>query len=456
MKKAILIALLCIHLKAFAQSTLMIGTTELQVDTVITGLDIPWEIIYGPDNHIWTTERKGIVSRINPTTGTKTVVLNLLANVEQQSESGMLGLILHPNFPITPEVFLTYTYNASGIKERIVKYTYNGSMLINEQVLIDNIPGNSTHIGCRFLMLPDTTLLATTGDAQNLSLPQDLNSLAGKVLRMNLDGSIPANNPIPGSYVYAWGFRNSQGLAFGPNGNIYTSEHGASSDDEFQILEPNRNYGWPNVEGFCDEPSEATFCTANNVKEPLLVWTPTIAPSDIVYYENPSFPEFHQKMLMTVLKDKKLIAMEMNTAGTVVLNQDHHLTNLFGRLRDICVGPDKEIYLATNGASWANTSPNTHNIIVLKTLNSLNNNNHQLENEIKVFPNPLTNTLNVMVPLDMLGGTIAMYDITGSIVLKAPIHASSNAISTEHFLNGCYILVLTDVNGNRINKKIIK
>jgi glucose/arabinose dehydrogenase len=368
----------------------------------------------------------------------------------------MLGLILHPNFPITPEVFLAYTYNASGIKERIVKYTYNGSMLINEQVLIDNIPGNSTHIGCRFLMLPDTTLLATTGDAQNLSLPQDLNSLAGKVLRMNLDGSIPANNPIPGSYVYAWGFRNSQGLAFGPNGNIYTSEHGASSDDEFQILEPNRNYGWPNVEGFCDEPSEATFCTANNVKEPLLVWTPTIAPSDIVYYENPSFPEFHQKMLMTVLKDKKLIAMEMNTAGTVVLNQDHHLTNLFGRLRDICVGPDKEIYLATNGASWANTSPNTHNIIVLKTLNSLNNNNHQLENEIKVFPNPLTNTLNVMVPLDMLGGTIAMYDITGSIVLKAPIHASSNAISTEHFLNGCYILVLTDVNGNRINKKIIK
>ena len=456
MNKIILIALVFTNLKAFSQATIMVGNTEVKVDTVITGLDIPWEIVYGPDNHIWTTERKGIVSRINPTSGAKTVVLNHVANVEQQSESGMLGLVLHPNFPITPEVFLAYTYNSGGIKERIVKCTYNGSMLINEQVLIDNIPGNSTHIGCRFLMLPDNTLLATTGDAQNLNLPQNLNSLAGKVLRMNLDGTIPANNPIPGSYVYAWGLRNSQGLAYGPNGTIYISEHGASSDDEFQILEANRNYGWPNVEGFCNEPSEATFCTANNVKEPLVTWTPTIAPSDFVYYENPSFPEFHQKMLMTVLKDKRLIAMEMNATGTSVLNQVNHLTNLFGRLRDICIGSDKEIYIATNGASWANNSPNTHSIVVLRTLNNLNTNTHILENEVKAFPNPLTDKLNIIVPSDMLGGTVSIYDLTGSNLFKANIKSLWTSISTEHLIQGCYILLLTDENGNTVKKKIIK
>jgi aldose sugar dehydrogenase len=456
MIKIILIALLCINLKVFAQSTIMIGNTELTVDTVITGLDIPWEIVYGPDNHIWVTERKGIVSRINPTTGAKTVVLNHVANVEQQSESGMLGMILHPNFPTTPEVFLAYTYNSSGIKERIVKFTYNGSMLINEQILIDNIPGNSTHIGCRFLVLTDNTLLATTGDAQNLTLPQNLNSLAGKVLRMNLDGTIPSNNPFPGSYVYAWGFRNSQGLAYGPNGSIYLSEHGASSDDEFQIFEPNRNYGWPNVEGFCNEPTEATFCTANNVKEPIVTWTPTIAPSDFIYYENPSFPEFHQKILMTVLKDKKVIAIEMDNVGTSVLNQEDYLTNLFGRLRDICVGPNKEIYLATNGASWANTSPNTHNIIVLRPSNTVNSDNYKLENETNIFPNPLTDELNIVVPPNMLDGTLSIYDITGLKLLETSINSVSTSISTDHMIQGCYFLILKDVKGNTIKKKVIK
>jgi hypothetical protein len=273
---------------------------------------------------------------------------------------------------------------------------------------------------------------------------------------MNLDGTIPANNPISGSYIYAWGLRNTQGLAFGPNGAVYMSEHGASSDDEFQVLEANRNYGWPNVEGFCNEPAEITFCNANNVKEPLVTWTPTIAPSDFIYYENPSFPEFHQKMLMTVLKDKKLIALEMNATGTSVVNQVHYLTNLFGRLRDICVGPDKEIYLATNGASWSNTNPNTHSILVIKPLNNLSTNAQTFAEEVTIFPNPSTDKLQIVVPSSLVGGSLCIYDITGSRVLNTSIKSLSNSISTDALIQGWYTLLLKDKNGHTIVKKFIK
>jgi len=354
--------LLCIQ----AQSSITIGSTTLGVQTLISNLDIPWEIIYGPDDKIWTTERKGIVSRIDPNTGAKDVILDLTSQVYQTAESGMLGMALHPDFTNTPEVFLAYTYSGfAGVSERIVKYTYDGNNLINEVVLLDGIQGNTTHIGCRLFILPDMTMLASTGDAQNPPNAQDLQSLSGKILRMNLDGSIPSDNPNPNSYVYSFGHRNAQGIAVGPLGKMYLSEHGASTDDEFQLLEINRNYGWPSVEGFCDLSGEITFCTANNVKEPLTVWTPTIAPSDIFFYDNPGFPEFHNRMLLTVLKDKKIIAIELSADGEAYIGEDHYLTNQFGRLRDICVGPNKEIYLATNGASWSNTNPNTHEIIRL-------------------------------------------------------------------------------------------
>lgn len=458
MKRNIFLVCSLFSFGIFAQSELTIGTTTVQVDTIISDLDIPWEIIYGPDDHIWTTERKGIVSRINPIDGTKTVILNHVSNVLQNSESGMLGMVLHPNFSTFPEVFIAYTYSAAGaIKERIVKFTYNGTALTNEQILLDEIPGNSTHNGCRLFVMDDNTLILSTGDAQFLNFPQDINALAGKVLRMNLDGSVPADNPIPGSYVYSWGHRNVQGIAAGPNGLVYMSEHGASSDDEFQILEANRNYGWPNVEGFCDNAGEISFCTANNVKEPLYSWTPTVATSDMIFYENPLFPEFDQKMLMTVLKDKQIIAIELDAAGTAVVGQEFYLTNVFDRLRDICVGPNKEIYLATNGASWSNTNPNTHSIVVLRVApNNVGVNELGLLNSIKTYPNPMTETFSIEVPEELQGAEMSIFDLNGKEVLKISIKSKLTVLSTENFSEGFYMLRLTDLSGNAVNHKLIK
>lgn len=454
--KYFLILSVFISFYATSQSVITIGSTQVEVDTIYTGLDIPWEIIYGPDGFIWTTERKGIVSRIDPINNTKNVILDKTSDIYQEYEAGMLGMILHPDFATTPEVFMAYTYeDGAAIKERIVKYTYNGTSLINEVILIDDIEGNSTHIGARFLMLDDNTLLVSTGDAQNLSSPQNTSSLNGKLLRLNLDGSIPVDNPIADSYVYTFGHRNIQGIAYGPSNQIYLSEHGATTDDEFQLLEAGRNYGWPDVEGFCNLSGEISFCTANNVKEPLTVWTPTIAPSDMVYYENPLFPEFDQKMLMTVLKDKKLIALELNEEGTSVVDEIHYLSDEFGRFRDICVGPEKEIYIATNGPYWSNTNPNTHSIIVLRPIDPLG---VESTNTIRpaIYPNPVKNELTLKVDNQFIESQLEISSLTGEIIYSGSITHQTSKIDFSSIENGIYFLKFTTTTGKVVTERIVK
>ena len=456
MRKLVLLSLFSLSINALAQTNITIGSTTVEVETIYTGLDIPWEIIYGPDGFIWTTERKGIISRIDPVAQTKTVILNIVSSVYQNSESGMLGMALHPNFAANPEVFVAYTYGTfSNLKEKLVKYTYNGTSLINPVVILDNIIGNTTHNGSRLLILPDNTLLFSTGDAQNQLFPQDITELNGKLLRINLDGTIPADNPIAGNPVYSFGHRNVQGLLLHPNGKIYMSEHGASTDDEFQIAESGRNFGWPNVEGFCNTSNEQSFCTTNNVKEPLLAWTPTIAPSDLVYYENAAFPEFNNKVLMTVLKDKKLIAMQLDATGNSVLSQTHYLTNQYGRLRDICIGAQKEIYLATNGASWSNTNPNTHSIIVLRPPNDLGIDD-QFKAAISVYPNPIGNEFTINFPDNVLGNQFYLTDLTGRTIFSSLISEQVVRINSSELKNGIYVLRVTMKNGTELTKKLIK
>jgi hypothetical protein len=234
-----------------------------------------------------------------------------------------------------------------------------------------------------------------------------------------------------------------------PNGVIYLSEHGASSDDEFQVLEPGRNYGWPNVEGFCDFSGEQTFCAANNVKEPLVVWTPTIAPSDLIWYENPNFPEWDGKMLMTVLKDKKIIALEMSPDGTQYVSQTHYLTNQFGRLRDICVGPQKEIYLATNGASWSNTNPNTHSIIRLKVASGVGISEESATDNIQLYPNPVGELLHIQVDESLVGSPAVITDFSGRVIASFEISSSQFSLPTSSFAQGAYYVLLRNTNGQR-------
>jgi aldose sugar dehydrogenase len=382
MKKFIFNLILASLCSTFGFAQVQVGNTTLTEREVIGQLDVPWEIKWGPDNHIWVTERSGLVSRVNVETGEQFIILNLAGQLYDQNESGLLGMEIHPDFNNgAPYVFMAYTYSSGGAKEKIVYYEYDfeNDALINETTIVEGIDGNSTHIGCRLLAVDNTTLLITTGDAQDWMASQDETALTGKTLRVDIDanggnfGQPKSDNPSPYSFVWSIGHRNAQGLAQGPNGIIYSSEHGPNNDDELNILEANGNYGWPNVQGFCDNQwvddyyaedlsssfTESDYCEEYNVVEPL--WSSgstTIAPSDIIWYDHPSIPEFQNTLLMTVLKSKKLVRFTFNEAGDSIVDEMDFFTNEWGRLRDICVSPDGKIYLATNGYSWPSQGPN--------------------------------------------------------------------------------------------------
>ena len=458
MKKiTIILSLLFISNITFSQETVQVGDTELEVREVIGNLDVPWEIKWGPDsngeqNFIWITERAGIVSRINVESGEKIEILNLTSIVTTESESGMLGMEFHPDFENNSTVFIVYTYYQGwNIKERLSAFSYNSDLEIleNEQILIDGITGYSTHNGSRIHALDDNTLLMSTGDAQNQSDSQNVNILTGKTLRIDISennfGGVPSDNPIPGSYVWSWGHRNAQGIEVAPNGIIYSSEHGPQNDDELNILEPNRNYGWPNVMGFCDGFSEQAFCDENNVVEPLVNWTPTIAPSDIIWYDHPSIPEFQNTLLMTVLKDKMLVRFEFSEDGTQVINQTEFFNYEWGRLRDICVSPDGKIYLATNGSSWPSQPPNEIIELSNANFNTSSINNFSLFNNIKVIKSE--GKINIESPKC----NVSIFDSTGKLIFQEKNHKNSS-ISIKHLSTGLYNILFT----NNFESKVVK
>jgi len=327
------------------------GDESTLKDEVITQqLTFPWEILWGPDNKLWVTERGGKVSRIDPTTGTVSPVITI-SEVVSRGEGGLLGMVLHPDFATTKEVFVAYNYDKSGVyTKKVVKFTYNGTTLVNPVVLLDNIPASNIHNGTRLAISPDKKLFITSGDASQSSRAQDKNNPAGKIQRINLDGSIPADNPIAGSPLWSYGHRNPQGLVF-VNDRLYSSEHGNATDDEINIIQKGRNFGWPNVEGFCNTNGEKTFCDANNIQEPIFSWTPTIAPSGIDYYNNDAIPQWKNSLLLAVLKDSELVQIKLNTGGDKVETINAFYKDKYGRMRDMAISPDGRVFIITSNGN---------------------------------------------------------------------------------------------------------
>lgn len=436
-----------------AQTTVTLDSTVLSVREVIGGINIPWEIIWGPDGYIWMTERHGRISRVNVTSGAQHTLLDISAQVYEQSEAGMLGMALHPDFANQPYVYVAYNYSSGGTKLRVARYTYNGSALVSPLTLKDNIPANSTHSGCRMIILPDTTLLFSMGDAQNQWSPQDVNETRGKMHRIHLDGSIPADNPIAGNSVWTWGMRNTQGLLMHPNGILYSSEHGPTIDDELNILMKGRNYGWPTVNGFCSTPSEIQFCNDSNVVEPLVAWTPTIAPSDLLYFAAPNIPELEDRIVMAVLKDARIIVFDLSEDGEMVLSQKHYLINQFGRIRDLCMSPDGKLYIATNGTSWSNTNPFTHKIIELS--NPTFSFTESLMPELKLWPNPSTDFVHIE-GLTSDEKNLRVFDSLGRMVWEQTIEGSTIEINSQHFPAGLYRAVIEGNTTRVVGFQVVK
>lgn len=323
---------------------------ELKTRTVSTGLSHVWEMVYGPDQQLWITERSGKISRVNPQTGTVTLVLNV-PDAVSVSEGGLLGMAINPQFATNPWVYVVYNYNSTaGYREKIVRYTYTGSSLTSALTILDMIPASPIHNGSRLLISADQKLFITTGDASDAASAQNTGSLSGKILRLNMDGSIPADNPIAGNRLWSYGHRNPQGLVQ-VGDKLYASEHGPNNDDEVNLIQKGRNYGWPNVEGFCDKGGEQSFCSTNNVVEPLMAWTPTIATSGLSYYNSNLIPQFKNSLLLLSLKGSKFTQLKLNDAGDKILGSKDFFVNEFGRLRAICQSPDGKIYVGSSNGS---------------------------------------------------------------------------------------------------------
>jgi glucose/arabinose dehydrogenase len=338
------------------RAQLELGETTLLVESVAAGLDIPWDIAWGPDDRLWFTEQRGTVNRLDPQTGTVTQLLQL-PDVHYQKSRGLLGMAVSDDLTAQPFVFLHYTYlvpndrQATIIESRLVRYTYAGDTLTDPLVLLDAIPGKTFHNGSRILLLADGTLLLSTGDAGDQMGAQDTISLVGKVLRLNPDGTIPADNPWPGSPVWTVGHRNIQGLAQ-YRGQVYASEHGPNNDDEVNLLLAGHNYGWPVVHGFCDQPAEEAACAERGITEPLFAWTPTVAAAGLAHYAEAEIPEWQHSLLLVNLKGQAFRVLHLNEDGTEVADESIYLQRAFGRLRDVCVAPNGDIYLATSNRDW--------------------------------------------------------------------------------------------------------
>jgi PQQ-dependent dehydrogenase (s-GDH family) len=279
-------------LAAFAVAQIVLQTIAAQSPAsfrvVTSGLSAPWEVIWGPDDQLWVTERTGRrVIRVNPSTGAVTPAITVDESYDpgESWHEGVLGLALHPDLlkgAGRDYVYVAYTYDVDagpGLSRRLKvrRYTYDPakSALISPLDLITNLPAHDDHGGGRLVFGPDQKLYLTRGDnggnwLANYCTPntsQDLPTAAqvtardwstyvGKILRLNLDGSIPADNPsLDGvrSHIYTYGHRNPQGLEFGPTGLLYSSEHGPGTDDELNLIVAGSNYGWPHVAGYRDD-----------------------------------------------------------------------------------------------------------------------------------------------------------------------------------------------------------
>lgn len=304
-----------------------------QAEVIATDLEIPWNI-NKQDNTFYMSQRPGYIIKVNGDSGSKTVQnVEVTKEVLHSGEGGLLGFILTPDFDASQEAIAYHTYRRDGaVFNRIIVLKLNGNTWTERGIILEGIPGGRIHNGGRIQIGPDGKLYATAGDAGNPENAQNIQSLGGKILRMNLDGMIPNDNPFTNSYVYSYGHRNPQGLAWDQNGNLYSSEHGLQAHDEINLIEPGKNYGWPVIEG--DEQ-------APNMVSPLyqsgdVTW----APSGIAIKNN--------KIYVANLRGERILVFDLTdkTVNTFFENA--------GRMRDVLI-EDNALYTITNNRDGRGT-----------------------------------------------------------------------------------------------------
>ncbi len=326
---------------------------NFQVEVVAENLEVPWALAFAPDGRLFITERRGRVRVVQD--GRLLAEPWATLEVAAVSEAGLMGIAIDPNFAQNGFVYLCYTYRAQGrLQNRVARLKEENKLGSQLTVLLDNIPGANIHDGCRLKFGPDGKLYITMGDAAIPDLAQDLTSLAGKILRINADGSIPAENPFKNSPVWSYGHRNPQGIAWHPvTQKLFSTEHGPSGlppnccHDELNLIEPGKNYGWPEVFGSARRGSYVDPILESGLE--------TWAPAGMVVYSSDRLP-FKHNILFTALRGQHLHRVVLKAPDFVSVESHEKLfAGTYGRLRDVIEGPDGYLYIATSNRDGRGT-----------------------------------------------------------------------------------------------------
>ncbi|MFC4721349.1 PQQ-dependent sugar dehydrogenase [Geojedonia litorea] len=523
-------------------------------------LNNPNTIIYGPDGQLWITERVGErVVKIDPLTGgSKTTMLDLNSAVYRTGgQDGLMGMAVHPDLytDVTTTtnnyVYLAYTYSIdgtnSGRRLRIARYTYNynsGNGFLDSGsavTILEGFEASNDHNSGKLIFGPDLKLYYTVGDqghnqfsnacfeirAQYLptsggqtTSTGDKSEYKGKILRMNLDGSIPTDNPVLGGFqthIYTYGHRNPQGIVFGSNGKLYSSEHGAKVDDELNIIESGKNYGWPHIAGYYDNqaygycnwsssgvcgsttfndhncPPDVTpipeFDASNDAlvasfQPPIgtynstvstdpsggfLTW-PTVAPSSIAIYEGGQIPDWGESLLIPTLKRGTIYRAKLNVVGDALESQTYeefHSSN--DRYRDVVMDPDGITMYAITDSSGSTSGPSGTNPQTLQNPGvvmkiqyigvTLNNKTLAITKlNFSLIPNPASSSfkLHFSNNSNLTTVNVQIIDVQGRLVKQLNSVSSNDLISTSSLNNGLYFVKIEDKNLNAIGvKKLI-
>ena len=332
------------------------GTVKARAEEVVSGLEVPWGLLFLDNGDLLVTERPGRIRLVRNGQLQSHVVATIATTAT--GEGGLLGIVAHPEFARTRLFYLYYTTDKNRVPvNRVERWQLaaDGRSAAVERLIIDDIPAARYHNGGRLRFGPDGMLYIGTGDAGDPDLAQDPQNLAGKLLRLTPDGAVPADNPFPGHPAFLLGIRNTQGFAWSPETLLWVTDHGPSGElgrsghDEVSVAQAGANLGWPTIYG-CERQDELV--------SPVLTWTTAEPPGGAAIYTGTAIPDWRGSLLIGMLRSQHLHRVVIDPHNPSRLqHHEVYFQQRFGRLREVIMGPDGHLYITTSNCDGRTQCP---------------------------------------------------------------------------------------------------